>query len=361
MYNQFGRERFGGRGGMMFSKLVERLHDYKRVNPDATTSHQIYEGDHMPLIIAIVTPLMKRVHKEVPQSGELVFINATSNTEEHNLKVFVMCTHSVTGALPLGILITTDERESTLKQGFEILRSCLPDYAFYGRGPKLGPQVILTDNCKEDRNTLKSVWPSTILLLCIFHVLQLWRWLHETSHNIHQADCPHILSLFKKCFIYAEMEELFESLYTELLNDDKCKCYGNLVSYLAILYDGKEAFALCFHAELPVRGNHTNNFAEAQFLVLKDTILRRVKEYNVVGLVDKLTVELEDHYKGKLLSIADRSFEGLYRRRFTGKGKDGGTGFQVPDAIERSIYLSTVEQFGNNVFKVGSISESSQR
>lgn len=122
---------------------------------------------------------------------------------------------------------------------------------------------------------------------------------------------------------------LFESLYTELLNDDKCKCYGNLVSYLTILYDDKEAFALCFRAELPVRGNHTNNFAEAQFLVLKDTILRRVKEYNVVGLVDKLTVELEDHYKDKLLSIADGSFDGLYRRRFTGKGKDGGTGFQV--------------------------------
>ena len=96
-------------------------------------------------------------------------------------------------------------------------------------------------------------------------------------------------------------------------------------------------------------------------MVLKDTILRRVKEYNVVGLVDKLTVELEDHYKDKLLSIADGSFDGLYRRRFTGKGKDGGTGFQVPDAIECSIYLSTVEQFGNNVFKVGSVSESSQR
>ena len=106
MYTQFGRERFGGRGGMVFSKLVERLHDHNRENPDATTSHQIYEGDHTPLIIAIVTPLMKRVHKEVPQSGELVFIDATSNTEEHNLKVFVMCTHSVAGALPLGILKT---------------------------------------------------------------------------------------------------------------------------------------------------------------------------------------------------------------------------------------------------------------
>ena len=63
--------------------------------------------------------------------------------------------------------------------------------------------------------------------------------------------------------------------------------------------------ALYFRTELPVRGNHTNNFAEAQFLVLKDIILRRVKEYNVVGLITKTTVELENHYKDKLLSVAD--------------------------------------------------------
>ena len=80
---------------------------------------------------------MKRVHKEIAQSGELVFVDLTSNTEEHNLKVFKLCTHSVAGALPCGILITSDERERTLKKGFEMLKSCMPDYVFFGRGPKL--------------------------------------------------------------------------------------------------------------------------------------------------------------------------------------------------------------------------------
>ena len=127
------------------------------------------------------------------------------------------------------------------------------------------------------------------------------------------------------------------------------------------LYDDKEAFALCFRAELPVRGNHINNFAEAQFLVPKDTILRRVKEYNVVGLIDKVTTDLEDHYKNKLLSLADGSFDGQYRQRFMGKGKDGGTGFKVPNQQERDCYLRTVEQFSNNVFTVESLSESDKR
>jgi hypothetical protein len=58
---------------------------------------------------------------------------------------------------------------------------------------------------------------------------------------------------------------------------------------------------------LLVRGNQTNNFVEVQFLVLKDLLLRRVKEYNVVGLFDKLTIDLENHFKDKLLSIADGS------------------------------------------------------
>ena len=361
LYSQFGKDRYGGQGVLMYERLAEKLVQYQAENPEATTCHQIYEGVSKPLIIAIVTPLMNRVHKEVQQSGELVFVDATSNTEEHNLKVFVMCTHSVSGALPLGIFITSDEQESTLKQGFEMLRSCLPQHAFNGRGPEQGPQVILTDNCKEERNALKSVWPSCVLLLCIFHMLQqVWRWLHEGSHNINQSDRPHILNLFKKS-LYAQTKQEFNNCFSALLNDDQCKRYPNLLSYLHNLFKDKEAFALCFRTELPVRGNHTNNFAEAQFLVLKDVILRRTKEYNVVGLLDKLTIDLEDHYKNKLLSIADGSYDGLYRHRFMGKGKDGSTGFKVPDKKQLDTYLSTVRDFGNNIFKVGSASDTSQR
>ena len=68
LYTKFGIERFGGRGVLMFSKLVEKLEEYKTENPEATVSHQMYKGDQRPLIIAIVSPLLKRVHKEVLQA-----------------------------------------------------------------------------------------------------------------------------------------------------------------------------------------------------------------------------------------------------------------------------------------------------
>ena len=140
LYTQFGKDRYGGQGVMMFERLSERLQQYKKDNSEATTCYQMYEGDDTPLIIAIVTPLMNRVHKEVQQSGEMVFVDATSNTEEHNLKVFLMCTNNVSGALPLGILITSDEQERTLKQGFEMLRSWPPEFQVNGCVPTLCPQ-----------------------------------------------------------------------------------------------------------------------------------------------------------------------------------------------------------------------------
>ncbi|XP_078663943.1 uncharacterized protein LOC144907042 [Branchiostoma floridae x Branchiostoma belcheri] len=344
----------------MFAKLVDRLKSYEEANPEASTSYQLYEGDSQPLIIALVTPLMKRVHQEVQQSGELVFIDATSNTEEHNLKVFMLCTHHVAGALPLGMLITSDEKESTLCQGFQTLKSILPSHAFYGHGPDVGPDVILTDNCDEERNALTQTWPGATLLLCTFHVLQqVWRWLHDKNHNIKQADRPYLLSLFKKC-LYAETEDTFQNCCAEMFEDDKCKQYANFTSYVSNLCEKKEAFALCFRTHLPVRGNHTNNFVEAKFLVLKDTVLRRVKEYNVVGLLDRITTDLEDHYKTKLLSLADGSFDGHNRHRFMGKGKDGATGFPIPTPEQQSTYLSSVQQFDNNIFTIASGSRPEQ-
>ena len=41
-----------------------------------------------------------------------------------------------------------------------------------------------------------------------------------------------------------------------------------------------------------------------------------------------------------------------------GKEKDGSTGFKVPEKKDLDAILSTVENFGNNVFKVGSSSGS---
>lgn len=56
--------------------------------------------------------------------------------DEHNLKFFVMCTLSVAGALPLSILITSDEKTETLISSFSMLKNILPENPF-STGAKL--------------------------------------------------------------------------------------------------------------------------------------------------------------------------------------------------------------------------------
>jgi hypothetical protein len=236
----------------------------------------------------------------VPQSKDLAFIDSSSNMEEYNLRVFLIVTHSACGALPLAIFVTSDEKEQTLKDALKLLKSCLPDYAFYGAQ---FPKVVMTDNCYELRSSLSEVWPGAVSLLCIFHVLQqVWRWLHEKKNAISMEDRPKLLLAFKK-ILYAECEEDMQNDFDDLVGDTASN-YPGFVKYITDVFEECEAWAMCYRVELPLRGNNTNNLCEAQFLVIKDTILNRQKEVNIVGLMDKLTNELDQHYSNKLLSVS---------------------------------------------------------
>ena len=82
-----------------------------------------------------------------------------------------MVTHSVCGALPLGIIVTSDEKKPTLVDALELYKSAISNFGFYGAKAS-GPQIFMTDNCYELREALKEVWPKATMLLCIFHVLQ---------------------------------------------------------------------------------------------------------------------------------------------------------------------------------------------
>ena len=78
---------------------------------------------------------------------------------------------SPAGSLPLATLITSSEAEEVLTEGFQLVKDLLPSYAWYGRGSQ-GPKHFITDDCSPEINSLSKVWPASVLLLCIFHVLQ---------------------------------------------------------------------------------------------------------------------------------------------------------------------------------------------
>ena len=174
-----------------------------------------------------------------------------------------------------------------------MLISCLPDYAFYG---KQFPKVVMTDNCYELQSALSEVWPGVVCLLCV------WRWLHEKNNSITMEDRPKLLLAFKR-ILYAESEDDMQNYFDDLVCDTAPN-YPGFVKYITNVFEECEAWTMCYRVELPLRGNNTNNLCEAQFLVIKDTILSRQKEVNIVGLMDKLTNELDQHYSNKLLSVS---------------------------------------------------------
>ena len=68
LYKNYCEEEFGGKnGGKMLDQLEEQINGYRNTNPDCKIVYQLFDPDMSDaLIIAIVTPLMKRIHTEVP-------------------------------------------------------------------------------------------------------------------------------------------------------------------------------------------------------------------------------------------------------------------------------------------------------
>ena len=63
-------------------------------------------------------------------------------------------------------------------------------------------------------------------------------------------------------------------------------------------------WAICYRKYLLVRGNHTNNYAEAGIRIVKDLVFNWVKAYNIVQMFSFITECLEMYYSRKLLSVA---------------------------------------------------------
>ena len=229
LYGLFTKEIFGNNSiENMFATLEARIDQLMESGIIYSSKLQKFdEKTSQPLILVVVTPLMKRVHEMVQNAKDLIFVDSSSNMEEFNLRVFIVVTHSVCGALPLGIIFTSDEQGKTLQTAFELYKETVSPYGFYGS--LTGPSVVMTDNCDELRDALLSIWPNITLLLCIYHILQqVWRWVHDSKHGISLQHRPHILTLFKRV-LYANTIDDMEEEYSECLSDEIVSSYPNLL------------------------------------------------------------------------------------------------------------------------------------
>jgi hypothetical protein len=267
------------------------------------------------MIVAIVTPLMYRVHQLVNHSGEMVFMDATGNVDRSNCRVFLLLTHSCVGGLPLGVFITTSESQSTVKAALQLLQNMVGDVGFFGQG-KRGPQIFMTDDCKAEQGALKEVFPQSATLLCAFHVLQaFWRYVWDSKNGVSLAERPHIFHLVKD-MLYANSTMDLETKYEAAVRDDKLKKHPKVLAYVQHMFGRRHLWALCHRKDLLVRGNNTNNFCETGMRVLKDRVLNRTKAFNVQQLIDFVSTRMELYYERRCVDVANNVLYRVQQSRF---------------------------------------------
>ncbi len=156
LFNYYRDSQLGKRNRtMMFQRLTKEVISYNISGCDQAIIQEYNSRTEKAYILCIIMGLMKRVYKQIWQAGELCYIDASASFESLNTSIILLYISCLAGVLPLGLFITSDELEVTIERIINLLKKILLKNAFFGRGPDVGPQTILTDNSAAERNALE--------------------------------------------------------------------------------------------------------------------------------------------------------------------------------------------------------------
>ncbi|KAK3917274.1 50S ribosomal protein L25 [Frankliniella fusca] len=311
-YKHFDKVYGATSGREMLQSLEKHVDEYNSLQKMKCAVVEEFQGE---IILALCSPMMKRVLTNLKSTRDIMFVDSSGCMDHHNSRVFLMLSPSVAGALPVGVMIMSSEKEVCIKRGLELFLDMIPDNAFAGRG-RLRPLIIMTDDSKYERSALQDVFPFARLLLCLFHVFQaFWRYLWDTKHKVSKDDRPYIYNQFKDCG-YTNNEEKFESLYCNMIEDDIAKKYAVIIKHLDDYKRRAAELALCHHRDIMIRGHHTDNYAEANIKVIKTKILNRIKAFNIPQLFDFLTRKLEAYFERRISAVINNRVDNYTASRY---------------------------------------------
>ena len=144
----------------MFEALEQKIQTYNHENEqEGRGAHvQVYVSEHdrvhsFQTAVAVCTPIMVHEHQMLRQSGELVYVDATSTLDRYDCPTFIMIsTCTPAGGFPLGVVITSGEDETTITEALNWLKS---QNAFNGGGPQ-GPAMCIIDDCAAEQAAVHS-------------------------------------------------------------------------------------------------------------------------------------------------------------------------------------------------------------
>ena len=122
LFQEYRDNTLGSRNGRkMFERLAETIENYNKSDNGRAAMQEYDSQAGKAFILCIVTSLMCRIHEKIPQAGELCYMDASASFEPLNTSITLLYTSCAAGALPLGVLITSDESEVTLEKAVIIL------------------------------------------------------------------------------------------------------------------------------------------------------------------------------------------------------------------------------------------------
>ena len=292
-------------GPKAYEIAQERVRAYNERHKQELASITMTESGNV--VVAVCDEFSRRVHETLPQAGDIMLVDATSNLDRHDTKLFHLVSPTPVGGLPLGTLITTKEDEATIDAAMAEYKKILPKKAFFGRGANVGPKIVMSDDDTAERNALSKIWPDATLLLCIFHLLQaLWRWLWDSTHKIDKCDRPTIFNLFKDV-LYAMNENQFKEMKKKLLGNRTVKKYQNLLDHMnKDILPRKDEWSLVtrFKNNYSTNNVNTTNYAEVSFRITKENQFGRVKAYSFAELLD-IVLDDSAYYVQRCIDIGN--------------------------------------------------------
>lgn len=285
----------------MFKELEQTLDNYNKEQGDICAA--MCKTLDNQLVIAVCTPMMKRVHARLRESGQMVFVDSSGNCGRLNQYLVLLLTYSSAGGLPLGVFITTSETQETISVAIQLLLAVFPPERFFGHPD--GPLVVMTTDWAPLRQALHEVFPKASLLLCIFHLLQaMWRWLWNSSNEVPKEHRAHLLKSFRD-LVHASTPTALMEDYTMLKKDHIASQHPKFLKHLAEVFRKREEWAICLQAQVLDTESQIKECVDGAMRVAKEKVLHRLKSYSLTQLVNFVVTKMEAHYIHRLTGAAN--------------------------------------------------------
>ena len=117
-------------GSEMFATLEAQLEQYNQDNSGSGGKVKFGRVGDSQYFIALCGPLMARGHELVTQAGELVLVHAAGGMDRQKHRVYFFVTPTAAGGIPLGVIVSSSEKQEVFLEAVNALKECFPAVCF---------------------------------------------------------------------------------------------------------------------------------------------------------------------------------------------------------------------------------------